>query len=192
MRKCANCSENAADGPLCHVCSFEYWQAEEDRKRFDHVEKQGFIHAGDVSINIEDDWRAAVYARSSLQRPYRVFPKASFTWKHITRFVHNRIKLVSPEHYEFGLWPIEFRCAYAELKIALDRAMLDLTERERLVLCMRFGIGEDHEYELADIGMGLGVCRERVRGIESQALRKLRNPKRSHALREFLSSFDFA
>jgi RNA polymerase primary sigma factor len=63
-----------------------------------------------------------------------------------------------------------------------------LNEREKLVLQMRFGLGEGHIYPLEKIGERLGLTRERVRQIESQALRKLRDPDVSGRLRQFLTA----
>ncbi len=63
-----------------------------------------------------------------------------------------------------------------------------LTERERLVLQMRFGLGDGHVYPLEKIGEKLGLTRERVRQIEAQALRKLRDPSVSSRLRHYLTA----
>ena len=62
-----------------------------------------------------------------------------------------------------------------------------LTERERLVLEMRFGLGGGHVYPLERIGQVLGLTRERVRQIEASALRKLREPSVSRHLRRYLA-----
>jgi RNA polymerase primary sigma factor len=63
-----------------------------------------------------------------------------------------------------------------------------LSEREKLVLQMRFGLGEGHIYPLEKIGERLGLTRERVRQIEAQALRKLRDPRVSGRLRHYLTA----
>jgi RNA polymerase sigma factor (sigma-70 family) len=63
-----------------------------------------------------------------------------------------------------------------------------LSEREKLVLQMRFGLGDGHVYPLEKIGERLGLTRERVRQIEAQALRKLREPDVSNRLRHYLSA----
>jgi RNA polymerase primary sigma factor len=59
-----------------------------------------------------------------------------------------------------------------------ERALEPLTERERYVLRLRFGLGTDREHTLEEVARTLGVTRERVRQIEAQALTKLR---RAHA-----------
>jgi RNA polymerase primary sigma factor len=61
-----------------------------------------------------------------------------------------------------------------------------LTERERLVLQLRFGLGDGHVYPLEKIGQQLGLTRERVRQIEREALRKLRGPEAGQRLRAHL------
>jgi RNA polymerase primary sigma factor len=63
-----------------------------------------------------------------------------------------------------------------------------LNERERLVLQMRYGLGNGHVYPLEKIGERLGLTRERVRQIERDALRKLRQPQHSEPLRAYLSA----
>jgi RNA polymerase primary sigma factor len=61
-----------------------------------------------------------------------------------------------------------------------------LTERERIVLQLRFGLGDGHQYPLEKVGEQLGVTRERVRQIEAEALRKLRSPALTAKFRDFL------
>jgi len=61
-----------------------------------------------------------------------------------------------------------------------NQAALDiLSERERTVLELRFGLKEEQHYSLQEIGQRLGVTGERIRQIEARALRKLRHPTRS-------------
>jgi RNA polymerase primary sigma factor len=64
---------------------------------------------------------------------------------------------------------------------------LVLSEREKLVIEMRFGLGHRHMYALEQIGQRLGVTRERVRQMEHKALSKLRNPRVSERLRQYLA-----
>src|SRR5881409_4333119 len=67
------------------------------------------------------------------------------------------------------------------------RALLKtLTPREEMVLKMRFGVGDGSEHTLEEVGQSFAVTRERIRQIESKALRKLRHPSRSQRLRAFL------
>jgi len=73
------------------------------------------------------------------------------------------------------------------LKEQLYTILNSLGERERAVLEMRFGLKDGESHTLEEVGQAFGVTRERVRQIESKALRKLRHPGRSRKLRDFLS-----
>ena len=70
----------------------------------------------------------------------------------------------------------------------LQHLLADLTDRERDVILMRFGLGDGHSYSLAEIGRALDLSRERVRQIESKALQKLRQPKRRNRVKDYLES----
>jgi RNA polymerase primary sigma factor len=62
---------------------------------------------------------------------------------------------------------------------------MTLTPRERRVIERRFGLSDDNDETLTAIGREIGVTRERIRQIESTALRKLRHPSRAKRLRGF-------
>jgi RNA polymerase primary sigma factor len=72
------------------------------------------------------------------------------------------------------------------LKDSTRNVLKTLTPREELVLKMRFGVGEGSEHTLEEVGRSFNVTRERIRQIESKALRKLRHPSRSGKLKPFL------
>lgn len=72
------------------------------------------------------------------------------------------------------------------LKEALEEALDSLTEREEMVVRLRWGLDEQDPKTLEEVGRIFGVTRERVRQIEAKAIRKLRHPSRSQRLREFL------
>ena len=61
-----------------------------------------------------------------------------------------------------------------------------LSDREREVLEMRFGLNDGKDHTLEEVGRSFGVTRERIRQIEAKALRKLRHPSRSKSLRDYL------
>jgi RNA polymerase primary sigma factor len=62
-----------------------------------------------------------------------------------------------------------------------------LSDRERQVLEMRFGLKDGKDHTLEEVGKEFGVTRERIRQIEAKALRKLRHPTRSRTLRDYLA-----
>jgi RNA polymerase primary sigma factor len=73
------------------------------------------------------------------------------------------------------------------LKEQTGSVLKTLTPREEKVLKMRFGVEEGTEHTLEEVGQSFAVTRERIRQIESKALRKLRQPSRSRLLRPFMS-----
>jgi RNA polymerase primary sigma factor len=73
------------------------------------------------------------------------------------------------------------------LKDQTGTVLKTLTPREEKVLKMRFGVDEGGEHTLEEVGQSFAVTRERIRQIESKALRKLRQPARSRLLRPFLN-----
>jgi RNA polymerase primary sigma factor len=72
------------------------------------------------------------------------------------------------------------------LREAIKHALAVLSDREREVLELRFGLMDGKEHTLEEVGQYFNVTRERIRQIESKALRKLRHPTRSRFLRDFL------
>ncbi len=72
------------------------------------------------------------------------------------------------------------------LREAVKNALAVLSERERQVLELRYGLLDGREHTLEEVGQYFNVTRERIRQIESKALRKLRHPLRSRQLRDFL------
>ncbi|MEE8411732.1 MAG: sigma-70 family RNA polymerase sigma factor, partial [Acidobacteriota bacterium] len=88
---------------------------------------------------------------------------------------------------------VEDRSAVSPVDAALDMDLREwtdsvlktLTPREEKILKMRFGVGCAGEHTLEEIGQSLSVSRERIRQIESKALRRLQHPSRSNALKVF-------
>jgi RNA polymerase primary sigma factor len=74
------------------------------------------------------------------------------------------------------------------LKEQTERVLHTLTPREEKIMKMRFGLEDDSEHTLEEVGQAFAVTRERIRQIEAKALRKLRQPSRSGKLRLFLDN----
>ena len=72
------------------------------------------------------------------------------------------------------------------LKEQTGQVLRTLTPREEKIMRMRFGLEDDSEHTLEEVGRAFAVTRERIRQIEAKALRKLRQPARSGKLRLFL------
>ena len=77
--------------------------------------------------------------------------------------------------------------AFTLLKEELAAVLDTLTERERKVLTLRFGLEDGHARTLEEVGKEFDVTRERIRQIEAKALRKLRHPSRSKRLKDFMN-----
>lgn len=87
---------------------------------------------------------------------------------------------------ESGLVPAD-AAAYSILQSQLQEVLSTLSDREAMVLRLRYGIDNGHEMTLEEIGKEFNVTRERIRQIESKALRKLRSKSKSNKLIDFLS-----
>ncbi len=86
-----------------------------------------------------------------------------------------------------GSLPAPLRTALKELRREELRKALDvLTERERMVLSLRYGLDDDEPRTLEDTGQELGISRERVRQIQNEALEKMRHPRVKERLEQFL------
>ena len=76
--------------------------------------------------------------------------------------------------------------SFSLLKDKLGNVLCSLTERERRVLELRFGLGDGCARTLEEVGQQFRVTRERIRQIEAKALRKMRHPTRIRQLHGFL------
>jgi RNA polymerase primary sigma factor len=75
-----------------------------------------------------------------------------------------------------------------DLTTQVERALAMLSPKEKEILRLRFGIGEEGEHTLEEVGKRFAVTRERIRQIEAKALRKLRHPLRGRNLRAFIEN----
>ena len=82
--------------------------------------------------------------------------------------------------------PIEDQVIDSALSTELEKVLSTLTDREKRVIRLRFGIGCEDEHTLEQVGEILGLTVERVRQIEREAMRKMRQPNRAKKLKLFL------
>jgi RNA polymerase primary sigma factor len=75
-----------------------------------------------------------------------------------------------------------------DLTTQVERALSTLSPKEKEILRLRFGIGDEGEHTLEEVGRRFSVTRERIRQIETKALRKLRHPLRGRALKAFVEN----
>ncbi len=90
-------------------------------------------------------------------------------------FIEDAEAIVPPEAASFSM-----------LQEQLSKVLDGLSERERKVIELRFGLTDGHPRTLEEVGREFGVTRERIRQIESKTLCKLRHPSRSSKLRDYL------
>ena len=98
------------------------------------------------------------------------------------------------EDTEFGAFiedettPTPTPSAYQNLlKEKVEEVLATLTPREARILRLRFGLQNGRSYTLEEVGQKFGLTRERIRQIEGKALRRLRHPRRSRQLRDYLT-----
>jgi RNA polymerase primary sigma factor len=75
-----------------------------------------------------------------------------------------------------------------DLTTQVEKALSTLSQKEKEILRLRFGIGEEGEHTLEEVGRRFDVTRERIRQIEAKALRKLRHPLRGRNLKAFVEN----
>jgi RNA polymerase primary sigma factor len=84
--------------------------------------------------------------------------------------------------------PTPMQTAYQNLlREKVEEVLSTLTPREARILRLRFGLHNGRSYTLEEVGQKFGLTRERIRQIEGKALRRLRHPRRSRQLRDYLS-----
>jgi RNA polymerase primary sigma factor len=72
------------------------------------------------------------------------------------------------------------------LRATFEKLLSTLRPREERILRMRFGLQDGQIYTLEEVGDRFGLTRERIRQIEKEALRRLRHPRRSRLLKDYL------
>jgi RNA polymerase primary sigma factor len=94
---------------------------------------------------------------------------------HLGDFIEDKLALPPNEAAAMGL-----------LRTQINEVLSELTDRERKVISLRFGLEDDRARTLEEVGQEFNLTRERIRQIEAKALRKLRHPSRSRKLKDYL------
>jgi len=154
-----------------------------------------------IGLLSEEDLQAIEQARHAGKtldpKLHRRWQRAVLKVRHILRASQEPVSLeipIGPEQESSLADLIEDESTLAPVEVALqqllheqvENALEELTDRERQVLEMRFGLLDGRAHTLEEVGSALGVTRERIRQIESKALRKLRHPHHWRRLRDFL------
>ena len=152
---------------------------------------------------LSDDDLAAIQEAGRMRRPLdpavdRRWRRASSKVRRIIRIAQEPMSLETPigadqNSYlgdfiedETMLGPVD-AASKQLLKEQMQSILDSLSDRERRVLEMRFGLLDGQGHTLEQVGHAFGVTRERIRQIEAKALRKLRHPLRSRKLRDYLA-----
>ncbi|MEU0242027.1 RNA polymerase sigma factor RpoD [Nocardiopsis sp. NPDC006198] len=115
----------------------------------------------------------------------------------IQRIAREPVSLQAPigdEESDFGdfiedsdaVVPVE-AAAFTLLQEQLHAILGDLSDRERRIIRLRFGMADGHPHTLEEVGREFGVTRERIRQIEAKTLAKLRHPSRAGTLRDYIT-----
>lgn len=158
------------------------------------------LHAGFLSESDEERIRKAKEANLPLPPDVRRrWRRAASKVISVLRTAEEPVSLDSPigneENSDLGdfiededaLEPMD-AAAREMLREQVKNALAVLSERERQVLELRFGLVDGKDHTLEEVGEYFDVTRERIRQIEAKALRKLRHPTRSRFLRDYLNS----
>ena len=131
-----------------------------------------------------DDWTLFEQYRGVIEKNNGASNKITTdipTEKFISLSSKKLLQLQDPKDIEYDMMHNE------SLKIETDEALKNLTNRERNVIKMYYGIGIEHSLNLNEIAENYNLTRERIRQIKEKAMRRLRHHSRSEKLRKYLT-----
>lgn len=111
-----------------------------------------------------------------------LFPEFQEIWDYLSGFDTNLEEVIDQYHTD-----ADYDVMKQQFSNLVRKVLKTLTPREEKILRMRFGIGEESDHTLEEIGHDFWVTREKIRQIEARALRKLRHPSCSGQLKDFES-----
>jgi RNA polymerase primary sigma factor len=156
--------------------------------------------SGLMSPEDEQEIRRNAYARENLPADLlRRWDEATEKVEQILKTSEEPVSLESPvgdeenstlgDYIEDADAPEPMEAVILEsLRESVRKSLDDLTDKEREVLELRFGLVDGVYHSLEEVSEKFGLTRERIRQIESSALRKLRDPRRMNSLRDFFQS----
>ena len=137
-----------------------------------------------IALLESDDWTLFEQYRGVIEKNNGASNKITTdipTEKFISLSSKKLLQLQDPKDIEYDMMHNE------SLKIETDEALKNLTNRERNVIKMYYGIGIEHSLNLNEIAENYNLTRERIRQIKEKAMRRLRHHSRSEKLRKYLT-----
>ena len=140
-------------------------------------------HKNNIKLDMDIDNKDFWYRIAKNKNNYLIRQKV---YKNSKDAIFKSVELSNAKKLESDL-NLDEVVAKNQLKEKITKVLSTLTPREERVLRMRFGVGMNTDHTLEEVGLQFSVTRERIRGIEAVALRKLRELSKSNNLKDYLN-----